>query len=45
MSEMQLDSVVVGEVIARCREKKGLTQEVAEGISGPRPHNRRGCRQ
>lgn len=33
MSEMQLDPVIVGKVIARFREKKGLTQEVLSGLA------------
>lgn len=33
MSEMQLDPVIVGKVIARYREKKGLTQEVVSGLA------------
>lgn len=33
MSDMQLDPVIVGKVIARFREYKGLTQEVLSGLS------------
>ena len=33
MSEMQLDPIIVGEVIARYRAKKGLTQEVLSGLA------------
>lgn len=33
MSEMQLDPIIVGNVIARYREKKGLTQEVLSGLA------------
>ncbi len=33
MSEMQLDPIVVGAVIARHREKRGLTQEVLSGLA------------
>ncbi len=33
MSSMQLDPVVVGEVIARFRAEKGVTQEVLSGLS------------
>lgn len=33
MSVQQLDSVLVGEVIARFRIEKGLTQEVLSGLS------------
>ncbi len=33
MSEMQLDPVIVGEVIARYRTKRGLTQEVLSGLA------------
>ena len=33
MSEIQLDSIVVGETIAEFRTKKGLTQEVLSGLS------------
>ena len=33
MSEMQLDSTVVGTVIANVRTKKGLTQEVLSGLA------------
>ncbi len=33
MSNMQLDPIVVGRVIARFREKKGVTQEVLSGLS------------
>ena len=33
MSDMQLSPIVVGEVIARFRNKKGLTQEVLSGLS------------
>ena len=33
MSDMQLDPVVVGNVIAKFRTEKGLTQEVLSGLS------------
>ena len=33
MSEMQLNSIIVGEVIAGFRMKKGITQEVLSGLS------------
>lgn len=33
MNEMQLDPVVVGEVIASYRIKRGLTQEVLSGLA------------
>ena len=33
MSEMRLDPKIVGEVIAKYRMKKGLTQEVLGGLS------------
>lgn len=33
MSDMQLDPVVVGAVIAQFRVKKGVTQEVLSGLS------------
>ena len=33
MSEMQLDPAVVGEVIARYRMNRGLTQEVLSGLA------------
>ena len=33
MSMQQLDPVIVGEVIARFRTEKGLTQEVLSGLS------------
>ena len=33
MSEMRLDPKIVGEVIAKYRMKKGLTQEVLSGLS------------
>ena len=33
MSEMQLDPIVVGTVIARYRTQKGITQEVLSGLS------------
>lgn len=33
MSDMQLDSVIVGTVIARFRIKKGITQEILSGLS------------
>ena len=33
MSEMRLDPKIVGEVIAKYRLKKGLTQEVLSGLS------------
>ena len=33
MSEMRLDPKIVGEVIAKSRMKKGLTQEVLSGLS------------
>ena len=33
MSEMRLNPVVVGKVIARYRAQKGLTQEVLSGLS------------
>lgn len=33
MSDMQLDPIVVGSVIARFRAEKGLTQEVLSGLS------------
>lgn len=33
MSEMRLDSVLVGEVIARFRQRKGITQEVLSGLA------------
>ena len=33
MSQQQLDSVIVGDVIARFRSEKGITQEVLSGLS------------
>lgn len=33
MSDMRLDPKIVGEVIAKYRMKKGLTQEVLSGLS------------
>ncbi len=33
MGDMQLNPVIVGKVIARFRENKGLTQEVLSGLS------------
>ena len=33
MSQQQLDSVIVGDVIARFRSDKGITQEVLSGLS------------
>ena len=33
MSDMQLDPVIVGTVIAGFRAKKGITQEVLSGLS------------
>ena len=33
MSEMRLDPVIVGEVIAAYRLRKGVTQEVLSGLS------------
>ena len=33
MSDMQLDPVIVGTVIARFRIKKGITQEILSGLS------------
>lgn len=33
MSDMQLNPVIVGEVIARFRNKKGVTQEVLSGLA------------
>lgn len=33
MSNMQLNPMIVGEVIARYRMKKGITQEVLSGLS------------
>lgn len=33
MSQAQLDPVLVGEVIARFRLRKGITQEVLSGLS------------
>ncbi|MGN1026231.1 MAG: helix-turn-helix domain-containing protein [Faecousia sp.] len=33
MSEMQLDPVLVGDVIARFRQRKGITQEVLSGLA------------
>ena len=33
MSDMQLSPIIVGEVIARFRNQKGLTQEVLSGLS------------
>ena len=33
MDTMQLDPAVVGEVIARYRKQKGITQEVVSGLS------------
>lgn len=33
MSHEQLDPILVGEVIAQFRQKKGLTQEVLSGLS------------
>ena len=33
MSEMQLNSIIVGEVIAKFRTQKGMTQEVLSGLS------------
>lgn len=34
MAEMLLDPHIVGEVIAECRESKGITQEVLSGLAG-----------
>ena len=33
VSDMQLDPVLVGDVIAQYRRKKGITQEVLSGLS------------
>lgn len=33
MSEMQLNPLIVGKVIARFRENKGVTQEVLSGLA------------
>jgi transcriptional regulator with XRE-family HTH domain len=33
MSEMQLNPIIVGEVIAQFRKNKGITQEVLSGLS------------
>ena len=33
MSEAQLSPIVVGEIIARFRKEKGITQEVLSGLS------------
>lgn len=33
MSDMQLSPIIVGEVIARFRNKKGVTQEVLSGLA------------
>ena len=33
MSEMQLNPIIVGEVIAKYRVRKGLTQEVLSGLA------------
>ena len=33
MSQQQLDSVIVGDVIARFRSEKGINQEVLSGLS------------
>lgn len=33
MSDMQLNPIIVGEVIARFRKEKGITQEVLSGLS------------
>ena len=33
MSQQQLDSVIVGDVIARFRSEKDITQEVLSGLS------------
>ena len=33
MSQEQLDPILVGEVIAQFRQKKGITQEVLSGLS------------
>lgn len=33
MSDMQLSPIIVGEVIAKFRNKKGITQEVLSGLS------------
>ena len=33
MSQEQLDPIIVGEVIAQFRQKKGITQEVLSGLS------------
>ena len=33
MSEMRLDPIAVGKVIARFRENKGVTQDVLSGLS------------
>jgi len=33
MSEMQLNSIIVGKTIAKFRAKKGVTQEVLSGFS------------
>lgn len=33
MSEMQLDPIIIGEVIAKYRTRKGLTQEVLSGLA------------
>ena len=34
MATEYLDSIIVGEVIAQFRKKKGLSQEVLSGLSG-----------
>lgn len=33
MSDMQLSPIIVGEVIARFRNRKGITQEVLSGLA------------
>ncbi len=33
MSEIYLDSKIVGEAIARCRKRKGMSQEVLSGFA------------
>ena len=33
MSDMQLDSILVGKAIAKFRKNKGVTQEVLSGLS------------
>lgn len=33
MSEMYLDSKIVGEAIANCRKRKGVSQEVLSGFA------------